>query len=484
MSEIEEKKKKRFQFLHRLYELTGGDELKCFDISTIGKELGFDSNLTRNIVQYLKGEGLIKVIGDQGLIGISHPGTIEVEKALSSPDTPTSYFPPVNIISIGQMISSQIQQASSEATTKVISSPTETPPPMTSHIERKKHGMEKQGKNIFIGHGRSPVWRELKDFLQVRLNLEWDEFDRESVPGFGTLDRLKTMLDNACFAFIIMTAEDEHPDQTKHARENVIHELGLFQGRLGFEKAIVLREETCAEFSNIRGLQQIPFPPGQIMAKSEEIRRVLEREGILPSGASKRMQAPPSTVVPGLTLDTRMTGGLIQRIDFDYFPGELPTEKDWQLVQGSLPRFTLADYYGGKAIKIQEVPSSQKYALDHDVSPDTRERGRTIEFVAEYKPGRVVYARIDAQSKDRSTSPDSWIQIKIGRREPKKHDKLENEWIIWTMPTELKGNWQLFQINLITEFERTFGTEGKSFEGLTGFRLRGNLELAYIAVFE
>ena len=35
-----------------------------------------------------------------------------------------------------------------------------------------------------------------------------------------------------------MTGEDEHIDQTKHARENVIHEIGLFQGKLGFRKAM------------------------------------------------------------------------------------------------------------------------------------------------------------------------------------------------------------------------------------------------------
>ena len=29
------------------------------------------------------------------------------------------------------------------------------------------------------------------------------------------------------------------------ARMNVIHEVGLFQGRLGFERAIVLLEEGC-----------------------------------------------------------------------------------------------------------------------------------------------------------------------------------------------------------------------------------------------
>jgi predicted nucleotide-binding protein len=89
------------------------------------------------------------------------------------------------------------------------------------------------------------------------------------------------MLNEARFAFLIMTAEDEHSDKTKHARENVIHEAGLFQGRLGFEKAIILLEEECAEFSNIQGIQQIRFPPGNIRAVFEEIRRVLEREKVL-----------------------------------------------------------------------------------------------------------------------------------------------------------------------------------------------------------
>ena len=89
------------------------------------------------------------------------------------------------------------------------------------------------------------------------------------------------MLDASCFAFIVMTAEDEHADKTKHARASVIHEVGLFQGRLGFERAIVLLEDGCEEFSNINGIGQIRFPPADIASKFEEIRRVLEREKLL-----------------------------------------------------------------------------------------------------------------------------------------------------------------------------------------------------------
>lgn len=137
---------------------------------------------------------------------------------------------------------------------------------------------------VFIGHGHSTMWKVLKDFLSERLKLSYDEFNREPTAGLSTKERLEEMLNHASFALLIMTAEDERLDGTLHARDNVIHEVGLFQGRLGFSKAIVLMEEGCEEFSNIRGLTQIRFPKGDIMAVSEEIRRVLERERILDLG--------------------------------------------------------------------------------------------------------------------------------------------------------------------------------------------------------
>jgi len=137
------------------------------------------------------------------------------------------------------------------------------------------------GKKIFIGHGRSPAWLQLKVFLSGRLHLECDEFNEESAAGIATVARLNQMLDAAQFALLVMTAEDKHADETAHARENVIHEAGLFQGRLGFERAIILREDGCAEFSNIHGLTSINFPKGNLEAAFEKVRHVLEREHII-----------------------------------------------------------------------------------------------------------------------------------------------------------------------------------------------------------
>lgn len=153
-----------------------------------------------------------------------------------------------------------------------------------SHLEnltKRETVSDRIGTNVFIGHGRSKVWRDLKDYIQDRLRLPYDEFNRVPVAGFTNIARLSQMLDSAAVAFIVLTAEDEQADGKVHARMNVIHEAGLFQGRLGFEKAILLLEEGCEEFSNVQGLGQIRFPAGNITAKFDEIRQVLEREGLI-----------------------------------------------------------------------------------------------------------------------------------------------------------------------------------------------------------
>lgn len=117
---IEEMKKKRFQFLHKLYEMAEGTQRASFNMYEIGKKVGFDEELTKNIAEYLMAEGLIesRAIGG-GRVAITHQGTCEVEDALSYPDTPTTHFPSHNII-IGPVIKSQIQIDSPQAIQKGI----------------------------------------------------------------------------------------------------------------------------------------------------------------------------------------------------------------------------------------------------------------------------------------------------------------------------------------------------------------------------
>ena len=156
------------------------------------------------------------------------------------------------------------------------------------HIERLAQNPEvantrQVGTRVFIGHGRSLLWRELKDFIADRLDLPYDEFNRVPVAGTTNIDRLSEMMDNAAVAFLVLTAEDERADGDHVARQNVVHEAGLFQGRLGFSRAIIMLEDGCEPFTNIDGLGQLRFPSGNIGAKFEDVRLVLEREGMIES---------------------------------------------------------------------------------------------------------------------------------------------------------------------------------------------------------
>lgn len=96
--------------------------------------------------------------------------------------------------------------------------------------------------------------------------------------GKSIKEVLKEMLDESSFALLVLTGEDIHTNGEFHARENVIHELGLFQGRLGFTRAIVLLEEGCQEFSNILGVNQIRFTKGRIRETFGDILATIRRE--------------------------------------------------------------------------------------------------------------------------------------------------------------------------------------------------------------
>jgi len=137
--------------------------------------------------------------------------------------------------------------------------------------------------NVFIGHGHSRAWIALRDLLRDQLHLSVDEYNVVPTAGISTVERLTEMLHTAEFAFLVLTAEDEQMDGSMRARENVIHEAGLFQGKLGFRKAIILLENGCGEISNMAGLGHIRFDRDNMQANFEEVRGVLEREKILPN---------------------------------------------------------------------------------------------------------------------------------------------------------------------------------------------------------
>lgn len=112
---------------------------------------------------------------------------------------------------------------------------------------------------IFIGHGHSDAWKDLRDHLRDKHAFEIEAYEVGARAGHAIRDILETMLNESSMAFLIMTGEDLTSTGELHPRLNVVHEAGLFQGRLGFHRAIVCLEEGVTEFSNIHGIEQIRF---------------------------------------------------------------------------------------------------------------------------------------------------------------------------------------------------------------------------------
>lgn len=131
---------------------------------------------------------------------------------------------------------------------------------------------------VFIGHGHNEQWRNLKDHLHEKHGYLVEAYETGARAGHSIRDILEDMVRKSSFAVLVMTKEDERGDGTYRARQNVVHEAGLFQGLLGFPRAILLLEEGVEEFSNVQGVQYIRFSKDNIKETFGEVLATLRRE--------------------------------------------------------------------------------------------------------------------------------------------------------------------------------------------------------------
>lgn len=124
---------------------------------------------------------------------------------------------------------------------------------------------EEKPSRIFISHGQSKEWYEVQAFVDKTLSIPTLELAQEANLGRTIMQKLDQESNNCSYAIIVMTGDDEFGDD-KRARENVMHEIGFFQGKYGFSNVCLLHEEGTNLPSNIHGLVYIPFTKGNIEA--------------------------------------------------------------------------------------------------------------------------------------------------------------------------------------------------------------------------
>ena len=128
---------------------------------------------------------------------------------------------------------------------------------------------------VFISHGRSSDWREVQSFIERDVGLPTIELAQEPNLGQTLFEKLALNADRCDCAVIVMTADDIANDGEVRARQNVIHEIGFFQGKYGRNRIVLLHEQGLTMPSNLGGLVYIPFPTRYIGAGLHVLQREL-----------------------------------------------------------------------------------------------------------------------------------------------------------------------------------------------------------------
>lgn len=138
---------------------------------------------------------------------------------------------------------------------------------------------------VFIGHGGSDAWEVVRDYLEVD-GFNVIHFDSDERAGENTLYAIEGMLGQCDVAVVVMTGSDAMADGTMRARENVVHEVGLSQGKLGIANTFILLEDGCNEFTNIQGITQIRFKIGSIHRTKDRVLAAIARRVGTPRSVS------------------------------------------------------------------------------------------------------------------------------------------------------------------------------------------------------
>jgi predicted nucleotide-binding protein len=121
-------------------------------------------------------------------------------------------------------------------------------------------------RRVFISHGRASDWREVQQYIEKDIELETRELAQEANQGRTILEKLNATASECDSAVIVMTGDDLDASGQIKARENVVHEIGFFQGKYGLSRICLMHEEGVNIPSNIHGLVYTPFSKGNVSA--------------------------------------------------------------------------------------------------------------------------------------------------------------------------------------------------------------------------
>lgn len=92
LERVQEKQTRRYRVLRRLYDLTDGNEGRGERFFDLADQEGLTREQAEEVLYYLKGEGLIRLMATGPIVAITHAGVVEVEDSIKDPQRPTEHF--------------------------------------------------------------------------------------------------------------------------------------------------------------------------------------------------------------------------------------------------------------------------------------------------------------------------------------------------------------------------------------------------------
>jgi predicted nucleotide-binding protein len=121
-------------------------------------------------------------------------------------------------------------------------------------------------RRTFISHGRSKDWYEVQAHLEKDLKLDTLELAQEASQGQTIIEKLESNADRCDAAVIVMSGDDADASGQARVRENVMHEIGYFQGKYGRNNVVLLHEDGVSVPTNLSGIVYIAYPRETISA--------------------------------------------------------------------------------------------------------------------------------------------------------------------------------------------------------------------------
>jgi hypothetical protein len=145
-----------------------------------------------------------------------------------------------------------------------------------NHRIASRNADDERPQTIFISHGRSSEWLKVQRFIEKDLGFGTIELAQQPNMGRTILQKLKDESERCGVAVIVMTGDDSIGEGETRARENVLHEIGYFQGKYGLDRVVLLHEEGTSIPSNIHGLVYIPFAKAMVEMTYSTLQRELQ----------------------------------------------------------------------------------------------------------------------------------------------------------------------------------------------------------------